>query len=199
MDFALITGLKTGDLTVPNISCTTSTLRDKYFKEYPVLKKHLMDVFERLIDTNKHEDVVKVALLLVVEYFLRGNEPKTRCNMDYIHLVDSLDDFYRYPWGSLGYNTMSQGIESAVAASSSPRYTVYGCVLPLQVWAVEILPALQECVVSYVPHQIPRFIQYRGWKGWRYKRIHAIFENISSIEIRTNAARMGNRCRSLGA
>ncbi|XP_058092801.1 uncharacterized protein LOC131239196 [Magnolia sinica] len=160
MDFALITSLKIGDLTVPKNHCTTSTLRDKYFKEYPALKKQLMEVFERLVDTNEYEDVMKVALLLVVEHFLRGTEPKTMCNMDYIYLVDSLDDFYRYPWSSLGYYTMSQGIESAVAASSSPRYTVCGCVLPLQVWVVEILPALQDCVVSYVPHQIARFIQY---------------------------------------
>ncbi|XP_058094025.1 uncharacterized protein LOC131240034 [Magnolia sinica] len=177
MDFALITGLKIGDLTVPKNRYSTGSLSDKYFREYPVLKKQLMEVFERLVDTNEHEDVVKVALLLVVEHFLGGTEPKTMCNMDYIYLVDSLDDFYRYPWGSLGYYTMSQGIKSAVAASSSPRYTVCGCVLPLQVWAVEILPALQDYVVSYVLYKIPRFIQYRGWKGWKYNRIHTIFES----------------------
>ncbi|XP_058107599.1 uncharacterized protein LOC131251078 [Magnolia sinica] len=160
MDFAFITSLKIGDLIVLKNRCTTSTLRDKYFKEHPILKKHVIDVFERLVDTNKHEDIVKVALLLVVECFLRGTKPKTMCNMDYIHLVDLLDDFYMYPWGSLEYFTMLQGIESVVAASSSPRYTVCGYVLPLQVWAVEILLALQECVVSYVPHQTLRFIQY---------------------------------------
>ncbi|XP_058113468.1 uncharacterized protein LOC131256580 isoform X2 [Magnolia sinica] len=185
MDFALITGLKTGELTIPKNRPTTSTLRDKYFKEYPVLKKHLMDVFERLVDTNKHEDVVKVALLMVVEWFVRGTEPKTMCNMDYIYLVDSLDNFYSYPWGSLAYYTMSQGVEAAVVASSAVRYTVCGCVFPLQIWAVERVPALRECVVSYVPYQIPRFIQYRGWKGWRYNKIHAIFESKATFVVMT--------------
>ncbi|XP_058087454.1 uncharacterized protein LOC131234531 [Magnolia sinica] len=69
-------------------------------------------------------------------------------------------------------------------ASGAVRYNVYGCVFPLQIWAVERLPALQECVISFVPSQIPRFIQYRGWKGWRYNKIYAIFKSEATILIK---------------
>ncbi|XP_058092247.1 uncharacterized protein LOC131238632 [Magnolia sinica] len=49
-----------------------------------------------------------------------------------MYLVDSIKDFYSYPWGSLAYNTMSQGVAAAVMASGAVRYNVYGCVFPLQ-------------------------------------------------------------------
>ncbi|XP_058097591.1 uncharacterized protein LOC131242759 isoform X3 [Magnolia sinica] len=180
MDFALITGLKTGDLSIPKIGTSKKSIREKYLnKKYPILKKHLGEVFDKIVDTNKHEDVVKVALLMCVELFIRGTDTKIICKSEYIDLVDSLEEFNRYPWGSLAFKTMSEGVEGAVKAShrTGNTYNVYGCIFPLQIWAIERVPALRDYVISYVSSQIPRFIQYRGWKGWRYNTIYNIFES----------------------
>ncbi|XP_058082463.1 uncharacterized protein LOC131230576 [Magnolia sinica] len=72
---------------------------------------------------------------------------------------------------------MTEGIENAFMASQGPHYNVTGCIFPLQIWAVERVPALQQCIISYVPFQFPRIIQYRGWKLPRYKKIHEIIES----------------------
>ncbi|XP_058111092.1 uncharacterized protein LOC131254089 [Magnolia sinica] len=142
MDFTLITGLKTGDLYIPNIHRSKKSLRDKYFPKYPILKKHVQEVFNRIVDSNKHEDVVRLALILCVEWFVRGIDTNIKCCKEFIDLVDSLEDFNIYPWGSLAYQTMTEGIESAFMASQGPHYNVTGCIFPLQIWAVERVPAL---------------------------------------------------------
>ena len=135
MDFALITGLKFGDIYTVEKSTSKKSIKDTYFKKYPIVKNSLLQAFEKIVDSNKHSDVVKIALLMCVEFFVRGTDTKNHCNPLFIELVNSLEEFNKYPWGNVAFESMSQGIQNAShsAKSGGKTYNVLGCIFLLQV------------------------------------------------------------------
>ncbi|XP_058075735.1 uncharacterized protein LOC131224215 [Magnolia sinica] len=114
MDFALIIGLKTGDLHIPKIHSTKKSIREKYFKEYLILKKHLGEVFDKLVDSNKDEDVMKVGLIMCVEWFVRGTDIKIMCNMEIYDFICSL------PNSTLHTISRLEGLETELILTLEP-------------------------------------------------------------------------------
>ena len=67
--------------------------------------------------------------------------------MNYVKLVDNLDEFNRYPWGNVAWNFLHEKITTFIEKSRSRdtgKVRLPGFFLPLQIWAFESFPILSE-------------------------------------------------------
>ena len=61
------------------------------------------------------EDVVKLALLYLLEHVLLGKEGKNLMDMQWVALVDNWEAFNKYPWEKICYERTLFGLERALA------------------------------------------------------------------------------------
>lgn len=74
-------------------------------------------------DGNSVESL-KLGLLYVVYGFLLGRDKFTdNVDLKYLHLVDDLDVFVNFPWGSVSYNFLVKQMHRAVAIVASKEST----------------------------------------------------------------------------
>lgn len=101
-DFALITGLKYG--TVPQVDCSASNFHNTMFLSRRSIKLsniHNKFVVEGTRDGNS-VDALKLGLFYVVYGFLLVRDKYTNyIDLKYLHLVDDLESFVKFPWGEL--------------------------------------------------------------------------------------------------
>lgn len=64
--------------------------------------------------SNLDEDIVKLALLYFVEHVLLGKEGKNLIDLQWVQLVDSLEEFNKYPWGRICYERTLFGLQRAL-------------------------------------------------------------------------------------
>ena len=114
LEFALITGLKFGKISQFDI--TSLRIRDQYFnKENKIHNDQLEEVFIALCKKGKRstkktknkaklngksnldEDIVELALSYFVEHVLLGKERKNLIDLQWVQLVDNLEEFNKYP------------------------------------------------------------------------------------------------------
>ena len=131
-EFALITGLKFGNIS--QFDLTSLRIRDQYFNgENKIRNNRLEEVFISLCKKGKRtstkrtkkkaklsgksnldEDIVKLALLYFVEHVLLGKEGKNLIDLQWVQLVDSLEEFNKYPWGRICYERTLFGLQRAL-------------------------------------------------------------------------------------
>ncbi|XP_038693067.1 uncharacterized protein LOC119990985 [Tripterygium wilfordii] len=179
-DFALVIGLVcTG---IPPISSlvdtSTQRLRDAYFKGNNSIKRsELESTFLGLKpQLDNEDDVVKLALVYFVEFVLLGRErSRNISDVAYLQLVENLDEFNKYPWGSVSYTRTSKSLAGAMKGrvqnflkktikptkTQKEQYSLYGFLLTLQIWSYEAIPLIGRAYAQKDPEiQYPRILNW---------------------------------------
>ncbi|KAL5857175.1 hypothetical protein ACOSQ3_004633 [Xanthoceras sorbifolium] len=155
--FCLVSGLRLGDLVVPTTKEDDSCrIRNKYFKgAKKVTGTKLQSVFEHHLEeeNDDDDDMIKLALLLILEMTLLGKDLRTKVEYWAMKLVDNLEEFNRFPWGSYVYSRTFNSLSTCCKgrdkkfmknAKKDPSHTaekinLYGFVYAFQVWAIEAI------------------------------------------------------------
>ncbi|KAK2645937.1 hypothetical protein Ddye_021132 [Dipteronia dyeriana] len=114
VEFFLVSGLAFGEYSESNLELfkrKNSRLRRIYFQSSKVKVKMIVDWFRNLGSNNKisdDEDVVKLALILFLEMTLVRKDDRTSILYWALELVDDLDAFNNFPWGTFIYSSNRQ-------------------------------------------------------------------------------------------
>ncbi|GKA21652.1 phospholipase-like protein, partial [Tanacetum coccineum] len=130
-----------------------SEFRKRVFPGVPNLKgEHLLKLINKDVKFNKldDEDVVRVCLLLALDYVFMGQELRHVITNAIVNLVD---DFYKwdaFPWGEYMWSLFHERVYNVAVdrrkfhldkLASNPKYeanyVLYGFVFPLKIWALE--------------------------------------------------------------
>ncbi|KAK0587509.1 hypothetical protein LWI29_024062 [Acer saccharum] len=108
VEFCLVTGLTFGDYSQSPSEITKhmdERLRRSYFQDSKVPVKMFADWFRNLGPNNNvsDDDMVKLALVLFLEMTLVGKDDRNAIQYWALQLVDDLDAFNKFPWGSFIY------------------------------------------------------------------------------------------------
>lgn len=132
-DYTLITGLHPGieENFISEIP-GGNRLRNEYFGgvKKSIKPKELMEAF--LNRANNEEDRYKLGLSLVYEYVLRARENTTQIDAMVLDIVDNLEVFNRYPWGTRTYNHLLVGLTRKIEGRAN-HVSYYGFTYALQV------------------------------------------------------------------
>ncbi|CAL9030437.1 unnamed protein product, partial [Prunus brigantina] len=110
-DFCLITGLRFGE--VPEVSSGESDeirLQKRYFIDEGITCNALEEAFMRC---TVEDDIYKLALVYFAELVVLGRDKHLNININYLTLVEDLDAFNRYPWGSVSFDKTQDSLFSA--------------------------------------------------------------------------------------
>ncbi|KAI5343286.1 hypothetical protein L3X38_011162 [Prunus dulcis] len=110
-DFCLITGLRFGE--VPEVSSGESDeirLQERYFIDEGITCNALEEAFLRCTE---EDDIYKLALVYFAELVVLGRDKHLNINLNYLTLVEDLDAFNRYPWGSVSFDKTQDSLFSA--------------------------------------------------------------------------------------
>ncbi|KAK2642552.1 hypothetical protein Ddye_024315 [Dipteronia dyeriana] len=167
VEFCLVSGLTFGaysESTLEIFKRKDSRLRRSYFQDSKVHVKMMIDWFRNLGLNNKYsdDDIVKSALILILEMTLVGKDDRTSILYWALKLADDLDAFNKFLWGSFLYDRTFNFLSTCLLGRDDKfknkfidklkekvdgpvkrkveRYNVYGFVTNFQVWAIEAIP-----------------------------------------------------------
>ncbi|KAL5818470.1 hypothetical protein ACOSQ3_022361 [Xanthoceras sorbifolium] len=106
-EFCLVSGLRLRDTVVHTIQeDDMCRIWQKYFKgAKKVTGTKLQSLFERMEEEHDDDDdMIKLALLLILEMTLLRKDLRTKVEYWAMKLVDNLEEFNRFPWGSFVYS-----------------------------------------------------------------------------------------------
>ncbi|KAI5355512.1 hypothetical protein L3X38_008407 [Prunus dulcis] len=104
-------GLRFGE--VPEVSSGESDgirLRERYFIDEGITCNALEEAFLRCTE---EDDIYKLALVYFAELVVLGRDKHLNINLNYLTLVEDLDAFNRYPWGSVSFDKTQDSLFSA--------------------------------------------------------------------------------------
>ncbi|CAL8162340.1 unnamed protein product [Prunus armeniaca] len=110
-DFCLISVLRFGE--VPEVSSGESDeirLQKRYFIDEEITCNALEEAFVRCTE---EDDVYKLALVYFAELVVLGRDKHLNINLNYLTLVEDLDAFNRFPWGSVSFDKTQDSLFSA--------------------------------------------------------------------------------------
>ncbi|KAL5575953.1 hypothetical protein UlMin_017652 [Ulmus minor] len=134
-EFAVVTGLRCSKLPVEVRSeACQNCLRDTYFKTSDLLNK-----IQKWLRGKPQEDRLKIALVYFLESTLLSSNPKKSVSQFHLSMVDDLETFKRFPWGSVVYPATLEQLqtrdlrakyanykEQLEAKGKKATYTLYG-------------------------------------------------------------------------
>ncbi|KAK3219055.1 hypothetical protein Dsin_013025 [Dipteronia sinensis] len=190
VELCLVTGLTFGDSSESpsNISKhMDKRLHQSYFKDGKVHVKVFANWFRNLGPNNNvsDDDMVKLALILFLEMTLVGKDDRNVIQYWALQLVDDLDAFNNFPWGTFIYGRTFDSISTCLVGRDdkykerleSPtkrkakKYNVYGFV-----WAIEAIPKWAMLGhASRVNNVSPRIL---NWKCTGTPSYVELFDNI---------------------
>ncbi|CAL2270125.1 unnamed protein product [Prunus armeniaca] len=109
-DFYLITGLHFGEM--PEVSSGESDeirLHKRYFIDEGITCNALEKAFLRCIE---EDDIYKLAFVYFAELVVLGRDKHLNINLNYLTLVEDLDAFNMYLWGSVSFDKTQDGLFS---------------------------------------------------------------------------------------
>ena len=147
--------------------------------------------------SNLDEDIVKLALLYFVEHVLLGKEGKNLIDLQWVQLVDSLEEFNKYPWGRICYERTLFGLQRALDKRQSKyvekkkkgmhhmKHALVGFPYAFQIWAYEVIPLLGMKYASRIGRSFPRILNWTSIATPKYTEIQSLFveSNVSNILI----------------
>ncbi|BBH02383.1 hypothetical protein Prudu_012923 [Prunus dulcis] len=104
-------GLHFGE--VPEVSSGESDeirLQKRYFIDEGITCNALEEAFMRCTE---EDDIYKLALVYFAELVVLGRDKHLNINLNYLTLVEDLDAFNRYPWGSVSFDKTQDSLFSA--------------------------------------------------------------------------------------
>ncbi|EOY19247.1 Uncharacterized protein TCM_044253 [Theobroma cacao] len=159
-EFCLITGLKFGpmlDVFKRPYEVAVDGIHARYWNgEDSVKLQALLDTF-REGNFQRPGDATKMALILIANNILFGQDYRRRVTPWLLSLVEDIDAWNVFPWGhyiwKLTLDYLLKGFEVpdlSVTKETRLRYNIYGFAWVIQLWALETLEpiadeALREC------------------------------------------------------
>ncbi|CAL2257419.1 unnamed protein product [Prunus armeniaca] len=110
-DFCLISGLRFGEM--PEVSSGESDeirLHKRYFINEGITCNALEEAFVRCTE---EDDIYKLSLVYFAELVVLGKDKHLNINLNYLTLVEDLDAFNRFPWGSVSFDKTQDSLFSA--------------------------------------------------------------------------------------
>ncbi|VFQ70049.1 unnamed protein product [Cuscuta campestris] len=157
-DFQEVSGFRFGSGSENMENYTEpSDISKRYFNgQINVTKENVKIEFERVKRNINREalNAVKLGLLYMLETCIIGNQPSIKLPGLYLHLVDDLSKFNRYPWGEDVWKDLVENVQKCcciIKTSKKPRFNFPGFHFALQIWAYETFPVLmqeKECVLD---------------------------------------------------
>ena len=99
-----VTGLHCGKLPIDLRSeACQSRFQDKYFKTNSIKTSDLLNKIQKWPRGKPQEDMLKIALVYFLESTLLSSDPKKSVSQFHLSMVDDLETFNRFPWGSIVY------------------------------------------------------------------------------------------------
>ncbi|KAF3455755.1 hypothetical protein FNV43_RR00397 [Rhamnella rubrinervis] len=142
-EFGLITGLCCG--AIPTDKPSPHHFRDTYFggRKLPLHNSDIVDVFDTTTCKDDH-DMLRLALLFFLETVVLSKEAPTPVRVDHIDMLDDLDYFNSYPWGTVSYHITVRSMRGCPArrANNSHTYTLIGFPLAFMLWGYETIPPI---------------------------------------------------------
>jgi hypothetical protein len=149
-EFGIITGLKFGEKPNTNSIATTSmSLREKYFIGENIKIPRLDKIIEEMdFCSIPDEDALRLTLIYFIERFLLCKARKRTISLFLLKLVEHLELFNNYPWGSEAFELTFASLSSALkgrrekylerlkakqGAHDIEHYDLYGCPFVFQV------------------------------------------------------------------
>ncbi|KAL5545138.1 hypothetical protein UlMin_008922 [Ulmus minor] len=112
-EFAVVTGLRCSELLVNlRLEACQSHLRDNYFKTNSIKISDLLNKIQKWPRGKPQEDRLKIALVYFLESTLLSSDPKKSVSQHYLSMVDDLDTFNKFPWGSIVYPATLEQLQS---------------------------------------------------------------------------------------
>ncbi|XP_062100086.1 uncharacterized protein LOC133805957 [Humulus lupulus] len=194
-EFGLITGLNCGispDQAKYKEMTKSKRLLQTYLNNKECLSsEELEDGFKRC---DVKEDVWKLSLCFLVDSLLLPSEPKKKCFIDVLSMVENEDDFFNYPWGRLSYEKTLFGLTKDMERlrnkylknveqkrkRPAPQYTIYGYAIALQYWAYEIFTKF-SAFADQQPLAFPRMLSWSAHKMLKEKDIEGVFKKKSNL------------------
>ncbi|KAL6293672.1 hypothetical protein ACE6H2_001814 [Prunus campanulata] len=109
-DFCLISGLKCG--SEPDIMSAGED-HERFMKAHFTDRSHItgqdLEIAFRKSERGS-EDSFKLGLLYFVESVIMGRPQNVKINEDYLHLVHKMDEFNKYPWGSISFECLQDSL-----------------------------------------------------------------------------------------
>lgn len=129
-DFALVTGLRFGKKPM-QISTSTQTededmtirLKGLYFPKVKAVSYR--DLENALRSCTHPEDIFKLALVYFVHCVLLAKQSRSFIDLRYLKLVDDLESFNQFPWGSLSYELTIDFLSKATERGKN-KYELWG-------------------------------------------------------------------------
>ncbi|KAJ9548396.1 hypothetical protein OSB04_020939 [Centaurea solstitialis] len=171
-EFCLITGFRFGPTnSLPEMR--GNPFRERVFPHLPAHKpvkgSDLLSVFDsRAFAQISDLDAVRICLLLLLEVGFIGNQPSSVVSDFRLCLVEDLDSWDRYPWGSylwaLTYKQLKNALPSrqhhvSLKPDKMAKYTLTGFVYAFKIWIFEMFPVAR--VWASRSDVIPRAV---AWK-----------------------------------
>ncbi|KAF3449537.1 hypothetical protein FNV43_RR10266 [Rhamnella rubrinervis] len=163
-EFCLISGLFYGP--VPTTHPTTSGhFRDTYFggQKFPLHNHDIVEVFNTTT-CEGDDDMVKLALLYFLETIILSKEKPTPIHVERVNMLDDIEYFLTYPWGTLSYDATVKLMRSypGKRSNASHTYSITGFLIAFMVlWGYETIPSLAE--TFGIKSSLPRCPRMRNW------------------------------------
>ncbi|KAJ0112271.1 hypothetical protein Patl1_01713 [Pistacia atlantica] len=177
---------KAGEIIVKRKEVEKHRLRDLYFKGRERIKlREYKEKFNELDFYNIHDDdAVKLALILVLELFLCGRDKRRLIHPFHMQLVDDLDQFNAYPWGTFCWAWSYKSLHDALSGrlnkyadrsakkNNDCKYNLAGCPFIFQAWVYEAIPYCNGLygVKKSLP-SIPRIVTWNTSKTIEYRDV----------------------------
>ena len=115
-EFNLVTGLNCGPFMsideYKNLS--SKRLLDEHFNSVEDVSKSLVQSVFLNCTSSNDEDVVKLALLYLLEILLLGKESKNKVDKSHLAMVDNLELFNAYPWGKIVFDMTIKSLSTVM-------------------------------------------------------------------------------------
>ncbi|CAL9000228.1 unnamed protein product [Prunus brigantina] len=167
--FCLIMGLRFGKLHfIPKVTNENCSLKQKYFSSNKPAT--LLDLHTSFIECIDDDDTLKLGMVYFAIFVLLGTEKHVLIDMRYLKLAEDLEEFDKYPWGTVSYAMTNASLLRAV----SPDYQ------RVKIWAFEVFPALEALhfTVREDNRHIPRILHWRSNTVARFWEVMSqVYEN----------------------
>ncbi|KAF3455388.1 hypothetical protein FNV43_RR00011 [Rhamnella rubrinervis] len=108
--------------------------------KFPLHNHDIVEVFTTATCEN-NEDMVKLALLHILEIVILNKERPTSVPVERIDMLDDIKYFFMYPWGTLSFHTTIKSIRGCPArrSNASHTYSITGFPLPFMFEVVGVM------------------------------------------------------------
>ncbi|KAI7753667.1 hypothetical protein M8C21_015809, partial [Ambrosia artemisiifolia] len=164
-EFCLITGMRFGPYHLERRRADT-TFRERVFGHLQSKPKiaDLKHIFDHFLDRLSDLDAVRICLLMLVEVGFMGCDPRVLVDKILLELVEDLDSWNKFPWGSFVWKVVHKQLHNALAKRSAGcRYipvgfTLKGFIWVFKIWIFEVFPYAKNFAIKH--GGIPRAISW---------------------------------------